>query len=126
MLGRNFTIVRLGGIAIEASPSWLLVLALISWTLADGASRDRYEGWSTRTYWIIGILSALMLFVTVLLHEMAHAVVAIRRGIDVPRITLFIFGGVSQLAEEPKTARDEFFIAVAGPITSIVIAAVAG
>ena len=123
MLGRNFTIVRLGGIAIEASPSWLLVLALISWTLADGAFPDLYEGWSTQTYWIIGILSAVMLFVTVLLHEMAHAVVAIRRGIDVPRITLFIFGGVSQLAEEPKTARDEFFIAVAGPITSIVIAA---
>ncbi|MGK2966476.1 MAG: M50 family metallopeptidase [Tepidiformaceae bacterium] len=126
MLGRNFRIARLGGISIEASPSWLFVLALISWTLADGALPDLYDGWSNTTYWVVGILSAVLLFVTVLLHELAHAVVAIRRGIPVPRITLFLFGGVSQLSEDPRTAREEFLIAVAGPVASIAIAAVTG
>lgn len=126
MLGKNFTIGRIGGIAIEANPSWLLVLALVAWTLADGAFPELYEDWSTATYWVVGSIASLLLFATVLLHELAHAAVAIRRGIDVPRITLFIFGGVSHLSGNPRTAREEFFISVAGPLTSIVIALVCG
>lgn len=123
---RAVTIARLGGISIKVHPSWLLILALVSWTLADNVFPDTYAGWSTGAYWAIGVASALLLFVTVLLHELAHAVVAIRRGLPVPTITLFLFGGVSHLSRQPKTAREEFAIAIAGPLTSIAIALIAG
>lgn len=126
MFGRSFTIARLGGISIEIHPSWVFIVALVSWSLAVGVFPAQYEGWSTATYWIVGILAAVLLFVTVLIHEMAHAIVAIRRGLPVPRITLFIFGGMSHMARQPRTAGEEFFIAAAGPLTSLIIAIVAG
>jgi Zn-dependent protease/predicted transcriptional regulator len=126
VFGKSFTIAHIGGIAIEIHPSWLLIVALVSWSLAVGVFPAQYEGWSTATYWIIGVVAAVLLFVTVLIHELAHAVVAIRRGLPVPRITLFIFGGVSHLSRQPRTAGEEFFIAAAGPATSFVIAIVAG
>ncbi len=123
---RSFRIARIGGIEIEIHPSWLLILGLITYTLSDGFFPDQYENWSEATYWVIGSLSALLLFVTVLVHELAHAVVAIRRGLPVPKITLFIFGGVSSLARQPRTAGEEFAIAAAGPATSAVIAILSG
>ena len=126
MHGATFRVARLAGIDIEIHFSWLLIVALVSWTLADGVFPDRYDGWSTEAYWAVGVVSAVLLFVTVLIHELAHALVAIRRGVPVPRITLFIFGGVSQMARQPETARAEFAIAAAGPATSLVIAAVTG
>lgn len=126
MHGTTFRVARLAGIDIEIHFSWLLIVALVSWTLADGVFPDRYDGWSSAAYWAVGVVSALLLFVTVLIHELAHALVAIRRGVPVPRITLFIFGGVSQMARQPETARAEFAIAAAGPATSLVIAAVTG
>lgn len=119
-------VARLAGIDIEIHFSWLLIVGLVAWTLANGVFPDRYDGWSTAAYWAVGLVSAVLLFITVLIHELAHAVVAIRRGVPVPRITLFIFGGVSQMAKQPETARAEFAIAAAGPATSFVIAAVAG
>jgi Zn-dependent protease/predicted transcriptional regulator len=125
VFGRSFTIARIGGIAIEIHPSWLLIFALITWSLAVGVFPMQFEDWATATYWIIGAIAALLLFVTVLIHEMAHAVVAIRRGLPVPRITLFIFGGVSHLSRQPRTAGEEFAIAAAGPAASLVIAIVA-
>ncbi len=121
MFGRSFTIANLRGIAIEIHPSWLLIVALLSWSLAVGVFPALYEGWATVTYWAIGITAAILLFVTVLIHELAHAVVAIRRGLPVPRITLFIFGGMSHMSRQPRTAGEEFFIAAAGPATSFVI-----
>lgn len=126
MFGKSFTIGSIGGIAIEIHPSWLFIAALVSWSLAAGVFPDQYEGWSTPTYWVVGIIAAILLFVTVLIHELAHAVVAIRRGLPVPRITLFIFGGMSHLSRQPRTAGEEFFIAAAGPATSLGIAIVAG
>ena len=122
----TFRVARIAGIDIEIHFSWLIILALVSWTLADGVFPDYYDGWSTATYWIVGVSAAVLLFVTVLIHELAHALVAIRRGVPVPRITLFIFGGVSQLARQPETARTEFMIAAAGPLMSLVIAAISG
>ena len=122
----TFRVARLAGIDIEIHFSWLIILALLSWTLADGVFPDHYDGWSIAAYWTVGVTAAVLLFVTVLIHELAHALVAIRRGLPVPRITLFIFGGVSQLARQPETARAEFAIAAAGPATSFVIAALSG
>lgn len=126
MFGSSFTVARIGGIAIEINPSWLLIVGVLAWSLSDGVFPDMYEGWSTATYWIVGSLSALLLFVTVLVHEMAHAVVAIKRGIPVPKITLFIFGGVSHMSKQPRSAGEEFYIAAAGPATSLGIAVVMG
>jgi len=124
MFGRSFKVARIAGIDIEIHPSWLLILGLVSYTLSDSVFPDLYDHWSTAAYWIVGTTSAVLLFVTVLVHELAHALVAVRRGVPVPKITLFIFGGVSSLGRQPKTAGEEFAIAAAGPATSLAIAAV--
>ena len=118
----SIRVARIFGIAIEINLSWLLILGLLAWTLSDSVFPDQYDGWSEAAYWVVGTSSALLLFVTVLIHELAHAVVAKRRGLDVPRITLFIFGGVSHMSRQPKTPGEEFAIAAAGPATSVVIA----
>lgn len=122
-MGRAFRVARIAGIDIEIHPSWLLILAFVSWSLSDSFFPSQYETWSTAAYWIAGVSSAVLLFVTVLIHEMAHALVARRRGLPVPRITLFIFGGMSHMSRQPATAGEEFQIAAAGPATSLVIAA---
>jgi Zn-dependent protease/predicted transcriptional regulator len=123
MFGGSFTIARIRGIAIEIHPSWIPVVALLAWSLAEGFFPETYERWSTAAYWAVGVVSAILLFATVLVHELAHALVAVRRGLEVPKITLFFFGGVSHLGGQPRTAGEEFAIAVAGPVTSLVIAA---
>ncbi|MGH2608840.1 MAG: site-2 protease family protein [Tepidiformaceae bacterium] len=120
----SFRVARIFGIAIEVHISWLLIFAVLAWTLSDRVFPATYEDWTTTEYWVVGTLAALLLFLTVLLHELAHALVAIRRGLPVPRITLFIFGGVSQLGRQPASAREELAIAIAGPITSFIAAAV--
>jgi len=125
-MGKAFRVARIVGIDIEIHPSWLLILGFVSFSLSDGFFPRQYEGWSTWAYWVIGITSALLLFVTVLIHEMAHALVARRRGLEVPRITLFIFGGMSHMQRQPATPGEEFQIAAAGPATSFVIALVTG
>lgn len=126
MFGGSLRVARIFGIDIEVHPSWFLILAFLSYSLSEGLFPYRYENWSTGTYWAVGITAAFLLFFTVLLHELAHALVAKRRGLPVPRITLFIFGGVSHLARQPSSAGEEFQIAAAGPATSFVIAAVTG
>lgn len=126
MFGKSFQVAKIGGIGIEIHPSWLVILALVAYTLSEGWFPEAYDGWSTAAYWTVGIIAALLLFVTVLVHELAHAFVAIRRGLEVPKITLFIFGGVSHMARQPRTAGEEFQIAAAGPATSMVIAVICG
>jgi Zn-dependent protease len=120
----SFTVARIRGIAIEVHLSWLVIFALVGISFSDSVFPEQYEGWSTATYWIIGGLTALVFFLTVLIHELAHAIVAQRRGLAVPKITLFLFGGVSHLAEAPRSAREEFLIAAVGPGTSLVLAAI--
>ena len=114
----SFRLGSIGGIEIGVHFSWLFIFALITWSLADSYYPDQYPGWATATYWFIGAISAIMLFVSVLVHELAHSFVAIRRGIEVQGITLFLFGGVSNLKSESKSARDEFTISIVGPLTS--------
>ena len=126
MFARGFRIASIGGIAIEVHPSWFIIVGVVSWMLASAFFPQAYAGWSAAAYWITGIGAALLLFVTVLLHELAHAVVAIRRGLEVPRITLFVFGGVSHLSRQPRTAGEEFAIAAAGPAASLALALAIG
>ena len=92
---------KIAGIDFSIHYSWLVVFALFSWLLADSILPSRYEGWSGATYWSIGVLGALLLFASVLVHEMAHALTARALGLPVEGITLFLFGGVSNLSPNP-------------------------
>jgi Zn-dependent protease/CBS domain-containing protein len=119
----SWRLFSIAGIDIGVHYTWLFIFVLISWSLAGSIFPQQYPGWSTATYWITGILAALFLFGSVLLHELAHSLVAQARGMKVGSITLFIFGGVSNLEEEPEKPRTEFAMAIVGPLTSLVLAA---
>ncbi len=112
---------KIAGIDIYIHVSWIIILVLLTVSLATGWFPQLYPGWSTATYWVIGFISSLLLFVSVLLHELAHSLVARRRGLPVKNITLFIFGGVSNIEQEPKSPGIEFQMAVVGPLTSLLI-----
>jgi Zn-dependent protease/CBS domain-containing protein len=114
---------RIFGISIDLDYSWFLIVGLLTWMLAASYFPAEFPGWSSGEYWLIGLVTAVMLFVSVLIHELGHSVVAQGFGIPVPRITLFLFGGVSQIATEAPTPGREFWIAVIGPITSFILAA---
>jgi Zn-dependent protease len=115
--------IRLGsvlGFEIRLDLSWFLVMLLMSWTLATGVFPSVY-GFNAAASWVLGTLAALLLFASVLIHELSHAIVARRHGLEVSGITLFLFGGVAQLKDEPATPRAEFQIAGIGPVTSMAI-----
>jgi Zn-dependent protease/CBS domain-containing protein len=115
---------RISGIEIGIHYTWLLAFFLITWLLARSYFPDTYAGWSILSYWGAGLLSALLLFISVLIHELAHSLVAQARGLPVSSITLFILGGVSNLTEEPQKPAIEFVMAIVGPLTSLVLAGV--
>lgn len=123
-MSNTFKLGRIGGIQIGIHYTWIFAFALITWSLAVGFFPANFRGWSTATYWIAGAISALLLFVAVLVHELSHSFVALARGQEVDSITLFIFGGVSNLKAEAKRPKDEFLVAVVGPLTSIILAGV--
>lgn len=118
----SFRLGRIAGIEIGVHYSWILAFILIAWSLAQGFFPHYYPGWDLVTYWVTGILAALFLFVSVLVHELAHSLVAISRGLPVRSITLFIFGGVSNIEREPERPRVEFVVAVVGPLASLALA----
>jgi Zn-dependent protease/CBS domain-containing protein len=120
----SFRIARIRGIDIGAHYTWLLAFALIAWSLAAGYFPQNYPGWDRTLYWVVGAAAALMLFVSVLIHELCHSFVAQARGLRVHSITLFIFGGVSNIESESEDAQDEFLIAVVGPVSSLILAGV--
>lgn len=113
---------RIFGISIDLDYSWFLVFGLLTWILAVSYYPAEYKNWSVAEYWFMGGITTIMLFVSVLLHELGHSVVAKRYGIPVPRITLFVFGGVSEISTEPTSAAVEFWIAAAGPAVSFALA----
>jgi Zn-dependent protease len=114
----SFSLGRIAGIEIGVHYSWLLAFALVPRTLAAGFFPAVYPSWSTLAYWIAGIVAALLLFISVLVHELSHSFVAEGRGLPVQGITLFTFGGVSNLRGETKRAWDGFAIAIVGPLTA--------
>ncbi len=124
MFGRKFELFTLFGFKVGIDASWFILAILITWSLATGYFPYALEDLSTRTYWVMGVVGAFGLFVSVVLHEFAHSWVARRNGLPMKGITLFIFGGVAEMTEEPPSPKVEFRVAVAGPIASIAIAAV--
>jgi len=115
---------RILGIPIRLHASWFLIAALITWSLAAGYFPQTNPGWNSLTYLIVGAVASLLFFASVLLHELSHSVLALREGVPVKSITLFIFGGVAQIGRELPTAGAEFRIAIAGPLTSLGLAAI--
>ena len=116
-------IIKIAGIDIYIRVSWLIILVFLTFSLATGWFPTSYPGYSSLTYYILGFISALLLFVSVLLHELAHSFVARARGLPVHNIVLFIFGGVSNLEQEPQTPGTEFTMAFVGPLVSLLIGA---
>jgi Zn-dependent protease/predicted transcriptional regulator len=122
MFGRKITIFKIAGFKVSIDLSWLLIFALVTWTLATGLFPKRVGGLPATTYWIMGVAGALGLFASVVLHELTHSLIARRFGLAMRGITLFIFGGVAEMEEEPPTPKAEFSMAIAGPIASGVLA----
>ena len=124
MRGSSFPIGRVFGIQVRVHATWLLAFVFITWALATGYFRLVAPRQGLATPLGLGVVSALLLFASVLVHEFSHSLVARARGLRVRDITLFIFGGVSNISGEARTARDEFLIAVVGPLTSFVLAGI--
>lgn len=122
MFGKRITLFKLFGFSVRIDISWIIIAALITWSLAANAFPHFYENLSTQTYWLMGIVGALGLFVSIIFHEMCHSLVARRYGLPMKGITLFIFGGVAEMDDEPPSAKAELMMALAGPASSIVLA----
>lgn len=119
MMDGNLRVGSLFGIPFYVNLSWFLVLALITWDYGSelGYAFPQLGG----SAWILGLLSALLLFASVLAHELGHSFVALKQGIPVNSITLFLFGGLASLEEESKTPAEAFWVAIAGPLVSLTI-----
>jgi len=120
---------RLGkvfGIPIGINYTWFIVFALVTFSLATGYFPSRYADWTLAGYLGLGLLTSLLFFASVVIHELAHSVVAVAWGIPVKSITLFIFGGVANIGREPDRPLAEFLIAIAGPVSSLLLAAFFG
>jgi len=114
---------KLLGFEISIDWSWLLIFFLVVYTLASGYFPHFYPDLDVSTSWGMGVLAALLLFASVLIHELSHSIMSRKYGTPVKGITLFLFGGVSQMSDEPKSAREEFWMAIVGPLTSFALAA---
>ncbi len=119
----NVRLGRVFGIPVGLHWSWFLVFVLISTSLSVGYFALVIPDQPLAVYWCLGTTTSLLLFISVLIHEFGHALVSVHHGIPVDNITLFLIGGVAQLREEPRTAQEEFQIAIAGPAASLGTAA---
>lgn len=120
---------RLGsvlGIPLRINYTWLLVFVWVTWSLSARYFPENHPGWSTTLSWILGAATSLLFFGSVLLHELGHSLVAKAQGMSVESITLFIFGGLASISDEPRTPRSEFLMAVAGPAVSLTLGALFG
>ncbi|HET8644657.1 MAG TPA: M50 family metallopeptidase, partial [Vicinamibacteria bacterium] len=114
---------RLFGIPIYVHASWLVIFGLVTWTLATGYFPERYPEVTERGAWLRSLAASLLFFASILLHELGHALMALRHGIEIRSITLFIFGGVARLGRDPEDGGTEFKVAAAGPLVSIALGA---
>src|SRR5919112_2104623 len=119
----SLQIAKVKGIPIKLHFTLAIVFVLIAWTLAVSYMPLLYTGLPQSAYWTMGILGGIILFISVLLHELSHSIVAKRYGFKVRQIILFVFGGVSDIQDEPREDyKKEFTIAIVGPISSFVLA----
>lgn len=124
MKNNTIRLFQISGIPIGLDPSWFLVFALITWALAVSYFPVEFKQWSKLQYWSVAALTSILFFACVVLHELGHSIVALRYKLPVKSINLYIFGGISQITSEPANALAEFVIAIAGPLTSLVLATI--
>lgn len=122
MFGKSYPLFKLLGFEVRLDLTWLILGVLVTWTLAQGLFPYYYADLKPHNYWAMGIAGALGLLLSIVFHEFSHSLVARRYGLPIKGITLFIFGGVAQMDEEPEEPKSEFLMAVAGPIASFVLA----
>lgn len=120
---RGFGLFRVAGIQVRLDPSWILIFLLVLWSLSAGYFPRVHPEQSTAVYWGAGLLATLLFFASLLVHELSHSLVARHAGLEVPSITLFLFGGASEMAREPDDPRTELRIAIVGPLASFALAA---
>src|SRR5450759_349302 len=124
MFGHRMKLFKLLGFEVRIDASWLVIAVLVTWSPAKGA----FPAWSPNlapaTYWTMRVVGALGLFVSIVAHEFCHSLVARKFGMPMKGITLFIFGGVAEMGDEPPTAKAEFMMAIAGPLSSLAIGGV--
>ena len=124
MFGRSIKLFTLFGLTVKLDVSWLIILALVVWSLAGAVFPQQFPGLSAWTYFAMGLLAAAGLFVSIVFHELSHSLIARRFGLPMTGITLFLFGGVAEMSEEPPSAKAEFWMAIAGPISSVILGGV--
>jgi len=123
-MNENVSLGRIAGIHVGFNWSLLVIAALIAWSLAVGILPSAAPGHTSGAYWAAGIISAFVYLASLLAHELAHSVVAVRRGVKVEGITLWLFGGVSRFSSESSSAGAQAWITFVGPLTSLVLGVV--
>jgi len=121
MLKRKLALFKLLGFTVSIDVSWGIILFLVVWSLSKGFFPSYFPGLSLQTYWWMGVIGAIGLFVSIIIHEFSHALIARKYGMKIKGITLFIFGGVAEMQDEPSTPKSEFLMAIAGPIASFTL-----
>jgi Zn-dependent protease/CBS domain-containing protein len=124
MFGKSINLFKLLGFEVRIDLSWIIIAILIAWSLSTGLFPFHYKNLSTQTYWIMGIVAAVGLFLSIIVHEFSHSLVARKYGMPMKGITLFIFGGVAEMEDEPPNPKVELLMAGVGPLSSIAIAAI--
>ncbi|SMF12920.1 Zn-dependent protease (includes SpoIVFB) [Tistlia consotensis] len=124
MFGRQVTLFEIFGFRVKVDLSWAFLALLIAWSLAQGLFPSLYQGLTVATYWWMAVVGVVGVLVSLVFHELSHSLVARRFGLEIRGITLFLFGGVAEMQEEPMSAKVEFWMAVAGPLASLFLAGV--
>lgn len=126
MLKRKIELGKLLGFTVSIDASWGIILFLVVWSLAKGLFPGYFPELNSQTYWLMGFVGAIGLFISIIIHEFSHSLVARKYGLEIKGITLFIFGGVAEMKEEPDSPKTEFFMAIAGPIASLILSILFG
>jgi Zn-dependent protease/CBS domain-containing protein len=121
MFGKSIHLFKLLGFEVKIDLSWIIIAVLIAWSLSTGLFPLQFKNLSTQAYWIMGIIGAIGLFVSIILHEFSHSLMARKYGMPMKGITLFIFGGMAEMSDEPTSPKAEFMMAVVGPLSSLAI-----
>jgi Zn-dependent protease/CBS domain-containing protein len=121
VFGKRINLFKLLGFQVRIDMSWIILAVLVAWSLSASLFPFYYKNLSTTAYWMMGIIGAVGLFLSIVFHEFCHSLVARRYGMPMKGITLFIFGGMAEMGEEPTTAKAEFMMAAAGPVSSILM-----
>ena len=121
MFGRPITLFKILGFEVKIDLSWIILAVLIAWSLASGLFPEYYKDLPHAAYWWMGVAGAVGLFLSIVVHELTHSLVARYYGISMKGITLFIFGGVAQMDDDPPNPKAEFMMAIVGPLSSCLI-----